>query len=254
MAKLSKCWRQVLLVLACAGLGYVPTASAAVPALLTQQGRLLDEAGAPVDADVSFVFSIYSAATGGTALWTETQTITVDQGYFSARLGDVTAIDPALFDGTKNLFLGVKVGADPEMTPRQRVTSVPFAIRAQEADHAKAADTATTATNATTAATATNATNAAHATAADSATNATNATTAAAVTSIAANFSQATATGSATTSAVTAACPATYKAIAGGCRTNGAVMVSGFVKDQPTQFQCQCTASCTLTTQVVCAK
>jgi hypothetical protein len=248
MSKMRKYLGGVVLALACAGLAYAPTASAAMPSVLTQQGRLLDDAGAPVDADVSFVFAIYAGATGGTALWTETQTVTVDQGYFSARLGDVTALDPDLFDGSKTLYLGVKVGVDAEMTPRQAITSVPFALHSKDADHAATADLATMATNANTAA------NATHAIAADSATNATNATTAAAVTSIASNFSQATATGSATTSAVVAACPTGYKAIAGGCNATTGVMVSSFVKNQPTQYQCQCTASCSVTTQVVCAK
>jgi hypothetical protein len=106
---------------------------------------LIDKAGAPVDADVNFVFSIYDAATGGTAVWTETQTTTVDAGFFSARLGEKTAFAANLFDGTKTLYLGVKVGDDAEMTPRQMLTSVPFAVTAGYAVQAANATTADTA-------------------------------------------------------------------------------------------------------------
>jgi hypothetical protein len=248
MSKMTKYWGVVVAALACAGLGYAPNVSAAIPASLTQQGRLLDLAGGGVDADVAFVFTIYDAPTAGTALWTETQTVTVDQGYFSARLGETTAFGATLFDGSKTLYLGVKVGTDAEMAPRQAITSVPFAFHAKEADHAAAADSATTATNATHAATADTATSA---TAANTATNANNATT---VTSIASNITQANSSATAGTAAVTAACPSGYKAIAGGCNGNGALMVSSFVKNAPDSYQCQCAASCTVTTQVVCAK
>jgi hypothetical protein len=104
-------------------------ASAAVPNLLTEQGRLLDANGAPVTGSVSIVFTIYDAASGGATLWTETQTLTLDAGYFSARLGEVTMIPATAFDGSIR-HLGVKVGADPEMTPRQEVVSVPYAMLA----------------------------------------------------------------------------------------------------------------------------
>ena len=48
-------------------------ASAQVPSILTEQGRLFDATtGMPVTGSMSFQFAIYGAATGGTALWTET--------------------------------------------------------------------------------------------------------------------------------------------------------------------------------------
>jgi hypothetical protein len=116
-------------------------ALAAVPTVLTQQGRLLDKAGVGVDADINFVFAIYDTPTAGTALWSETQTITIDQGFFSARIGEKTAFPANLFDASKTLYLGVKVGDDAEMAPRQTITSVPFAIRAGEAERAAAGGT-----------------------------------------------------------------------------------------------------------------
>ena len=74
MSRISKCIAVFMSTLALAALGYVPSASAAatVPQTLTQQGRLLDNTGAPVDGvQLTFTFSLYTAASGGTAIWAE---------------------------------------------------------------------------------------------------------------------------------------------------------------------------------------
>ena len=111
-----------------------------VPATLTQQGRILDTTGAPVSSKVKIVFNVYAAAKGGTALWTEEQNITLDDGYFSTQLGSVTAIPDTLFDGSVR-FIGVTVGADDEMTPREPTTSVPYSLVAGSAASAATAAT-----------------------------------------------------------------------------------------------------------------
>jgi hypothetical protein len=103
------------------------SAHAAVPGTLTQQGRLLDSSGTPITNSVSITFTLYDAATAGTSLWTETTTVTPDSGYFSVQLGSTTAFGATAFDGSTR-YLGVKVGSDPEMTPRETVSSVPYAM------------------------------------------------------------------------------------------------------------------------------
>lgn len=101
--------------------------SAVVPPGITQQGRLLDSEGNPVSGEVTFTFTIYDEATEGNELWTAEQEITLDDGYFSTRLGGSGAPFPAsLFDGSDR-FLGVTVGSDDEMTPRQTLGAVPYA-------------------------------------------------------------------------------------------------------------------------------
>lgn len=107
-------------------------ASSAVPGTLTEQGRLLDTSGNPSTGSVSITFTIYDAATSGTSLWTETQNVTLDSGYFSVRLGETTAIPTTVFNGATR-YLGVKVGTDAEMTPRQTLVSVPYALMANNA-------------------------------------------------------------------------------------------------------------------------
>lgn len=120
-------------------------AQAAVPKLITQQGRLVDSAGDPVTGDLNFVFNIYTAVDAPTPVYTEVQTITLDNGYFSARVGETTIIPDALFNGD-NLWIGVTVGSDSEMSPRQQIASVPYAFRAATADNAVGAITPTSVT------------------------------------------------------------------------------------------------------------
>lgn len=111
-----------------AALGVMPAVAAAqVPTTMIHQGRLLDRSGAPASGSQSVVYRIYDSATGGTPLWTETLTVTLDDGYFSTQLGGTTPLTPAIFSG-RTRFLGVTVGADPEMTPREPIGSVPFAL------------------------------------------------------------------------------------------------------------------------------
>src|SRR5579863_2133275 len=76
-----------------------PSRAAGVPAVLVEQGRLLKKGGNPVTGTVTIVFTIYDAPAGGTVLWNEAQSITLDSGYFSAQLGDVTPIPATVFSG-----------------------------------------------------------------------------------------------------------------------------------------------------------
>jgi len=112
------------------------TQVADVPTKIGYQGQLTDDAGAPVpDGAYMMHFAIYDTSTGGTALWNEDQSVTVANGQFDALLGSVTPLSGSMFDGSQR-WLGVRVEADPEMTPRQPLASVPFALRGDVADAA----------------------------------------------------------------------------------------------------------------------
>ena len=128
--------------LAAIGLWHAPAIAAAppppVPATLTQQGRILDKDGLPVSSKVHFIFTVYNdpaAVKPANVLWSEEQDITLDDGYFSTQLGSVTPLVDGLFDGSTR-YLGVTVGNDDEMAPRQSITSVPYAILAGTAVNA----------------------------------------------------------------------------------------------------------------------
>jgi hypothetical protein len=107
---------------------------AAIPPTIGYQGYLRDAAGAPVNGTVSVGFALYTTASGVTPLWSETQTVTVTQGAFSVQLGVITSLSGV--DFSNPLFLGIRVGSDPEMTPRQALGSVPYAFRAESAARA----------------------------------------------------------------------------------------------------------------------
>jgi len=110
------------------GSGDVQIAGITAP-LLQYQGRLTDPGtGEPVvDGSHTMTFRLYASASGGTEFWTETKDVSVQDGLFSTVLGDKTSLDQAVFDG-RELWLGVKVGADVEATPRQRVLPVAYAL------------------------------------------------------------------------------------------------------------------------------
>ena len=103
-----------------------------VPATINYQGYLMDSVGTPINATVPIVFSFYDVASGGIALWTETQNVVVASGVYSVNLGSVNPITVP-FDA--QYYLGVKVGTDPEMAPRKALTSVGYAFRAESSNY-----------------------------------------------------------------------------------------------------------------------
>jgi hypothetical protein len=117
-----------------AGLLLAMAVRADAPTKLNYQARLTDPSTGDVvaDGDYTIVFSLYSTATGGTALWTETRTVMVTDGLFSVVLGEDTSLSTSLLTGTT--YLGIKVGDDDEMTPRRQIVSVAYALVAQEAN------------------------------------------------------------------------------------------------------------------------
>jgi hypothetical protein len=105
-----------------------------VPQLINYQGTLTDTSGNPVpDGQYGVVFNIYDVSTGGTALWTETWNNTTSpvvtiKGGFSVLLGANNPIPASFFSDHSLTYLGIKVGNDSEMLPRQRIASVAYAF------------------------------------------------------------------------------------------------------------------------------
>jgi hypothetical protein len=106
------------------------TVTSSVPTMISFQGQLLDSGGNPVPTGTySMTFRLYNnMPIGGTAFWTETHSsVQVTDGLFNVLLGGSgNPLDPSAFTGTT--YLGVTVGSDPEMTPRQQMVSVPYAF------------------------------------------------------------------------------------------------------------------------------
>jgi len=100
------------------------------PMQLGAQGRLIAAGGGPAsDGNYSMAFALYEAPSGGAPVWQEFfLALPVQAGYFAGTLGGGTQkLDSALFAAGKPLWMGVTVGADPEL-PRQPVLRVPFAV------------------------------------------------------------------------------------------------------------------------------
>ena len=154
-----------------------------VPPLINYQGEVKDDAGNPLATGFHNVdFRIYNADTSGTLLWGRQYNLYVMNGFFNVILGQggtpvTTPAVPAmtdLMDVFKSYngdngdprYVSLAVDGGAEFSPRQRLLSAPYAVRA---DTARFADTALNASNAVTAT---------HATRADTAGSAESATTA----------------------------------------------------------------------------
>jgi hypothetical protein len=115
------------------GLGAVLVFAAAyaqAPLRLQYQGHLTDGAGNTLpDGVYTFQFRIYNADTLGSVIWgPETQALPVNNGVFSAVLGDSSSsIIPNDFSGQR--WLSIQVEPDTvEMYPRQKIVSAAGAL------------------------------------------------------------------------------------------------------------------------------
>jgi hypothetical protein len=107
-------------VLAAALLAALP-AQAAVSGVMTYSGILKSAAGTPVTTSTNITFRLYTASSGGTAIWNDTVAVTPGaDGWFSAPLGILNPLVPSTLG--QDLYLSLQVGTDVEFTQRARVT------------------------------------------------------------------------------------------------------------------------------------
>ena len=101
---------------------------AQAPQMFRYQGRLLDN-DALVSGNLNFSFKLYSAPTGGAALYEDAATVTVVDGLYSTMIGDDTSSGGDLSAALKNsaVYLEITVGGET-LTPRERIVSVPYAM------------------------------------------------------------------------------------------------------------------------------
>ncbi len=148
-----------LLLLALVGLasGSLPAADP-VPAVISYQGRLIDAAGnrlgSPKAVNRKMFFALFDDPEEGERVWTEQQTVTVENGEFNVLLGNGVTVGTLRRDSLAkvfsssgaNYYLEVTVDTgngtlsianpaeDPPIKPRQRIVTTAFSFRALTTD------------------------------------------------------------------------------------------------------------------------
>jgi hypothetical protein len=131
----------LLLTLLAPGIGRAqdaPTATPAVPRLITVTGTYQPASGQASPPSAIVTLSVYAVEIGGTPLFQETQTATLDvNGRYSVQLGAAQpdGLPVSLFAEGQERWLGVQFAGPGETEGvRRRLTSVPYALRAADAD------------------------------------------------------------------------------------------------------------------------
>lgn len=113
-------------------LGAAALAQPVVPERMVFQGRLTLADGAPQTAPQNLRFSLYAAAEGGAALWTETHLgVVLSNGYYAVELGAASALGE-LFTGAPR-WLAVALEGQQELGARMPIATTPYAFYAATA-------------------------------------------------------------------------------------------------------------------------
>ena len=114
------------------------TQNQGVPRLVRFSGVVKDAAGAVPSGDVTLTFSLYEHETGGSPLWSETQTVQLSKdGRYNILLGSASAdgLPRDLFVTNRARWVAVQPGiAGLNELPRVLLVGVPYAIKAADAE------------------------------------------------------------------------------------------------------------------------
>jgi hypothetical protein len=113
----------------------VAGSQAAFAQTFSVQGVLRDPLGRTVDDGFyNLTFKLYAAETGGTALWTESQSnVPVQHGIFGVEVGMTTSLASLSFASV--YWLGITVATGPELSPRIKLTASPYTLSVLGADN-----------------------------------------------------------------------------------------------------------------------
>ena len=107
-----------------------------VPRLVNYSGKAFDAAGKPLAGIAGVTFAIYKDQYEGSPLWLETQNVTADsKGNYTIQLGATKpeGLPLELFSSPEARWLGVRVNRGEEQ-PRVLLLSVPYALKAADAE------------------------------------------------------------------------------------------------------------------------
>jgi hypothetical protein len=101
-------------------------ASQTVSQVIDYQGFLSSSQGEPISGSITVQFTIWDYIEDGVKMWSETQTVDVRAGYFTAQLGSFSPMPSLLFDGSPR-WLQLAIGGEV-LKPRKRVNSVAHSL------------------------------------------------------------------------------------------------------------------------------
>jgi hypothetical protein len=135
--RLLLCCTHVLLLATALNAQQAATSSttAVVPQLVNYSGKATDAQGKPIAGIAGITFSIYKDQYEGAPLWMETQNVNSDaRGNYTVQLGATSAegLPLDLFISGEARWLGVRVNGGEEQ-PRVVLLSVPYALKAGDA-------------------------------------------------------------------------------------------------------------------------
>ena len=110
---------------------FTALAYASVPRIINYQGKFTDKDDNPLSGNYLVTFRFYDVATGGETFWEEGHILTLRNGIFNALLGSIKSLD---IDFDKDIWLGVEMSSDGEMSPRIKLASSAYAMNAQTID------------------------------------------------------------------------------------------------------------------------
>ena len=112
------------------------SASPQIPHLIPYSGSLKDDSGEPVTTPTEITFAIYKEQQGGPQLWIEIQKVTPDaNGGYSVLLGSSSpnGVPQDVFNTTEARWIGTTANGGVEQ-PRVMFLSVPYALKAADAE------------------------------------------------------------------------------------------------------------------------
>jgi hypothetical protein len=110
-----------------------PQAQPATTRLVRFAGVLTDASGGPLTGPQSVTFTLFDQAEGGTALWTETLTVTADdRGRYAVNLGSTTPLPQDLFTTEQAGWIVTASGGRD--LGRTALVAVPYPLKPADAD------------------------------------------------------------------------------------------------------------------------
>lgn len=115
--------------------------SAAINPQINFQGKITNPDGTNiVNGSYTIRFRLYTdpaldaanTCSANTCKWEESKPITITDGIFQTALGSLTTLPGSVDFNTSAIYLGIKVGVDPEMAPRVQFTASPYAFNSDK--------------------------------------------------------------------------------------------------------------------------